>query len=237
MPRGVRLDLTGQRFGRLLVVERAGSVPASGGKATVVLWRVRCDCGTEKVMWSSAVRAAHGCGCVRTERARETRTTHGETAWGKCSAEYTAWKAMRRRCDDADGPSYALYAGRGIYVCPRWREDFASFLADMGRRPSSGHSVDRIDTNGSYTCGKCDDCATKAAPMNCRWADAKTQQRNRRDNNVVTVDGVTRTLADWAEVHGIHRHTLETRMRRGCPLSALFEQPRKRRPTARALRA
>jgi hypothetical protein len=227
MPRGQRLDLTGQRFGRLVVIERAGSLPKSNGRATVVLWRVKCDCGKDKVMWSTSIRVAQGCGCVRAEQLRAEATTHGETARGRCSAEYTAWKAMRRRCEDTDGPGHALYADRGIYVCARWRDDFAAFLASMGRRPSSAHSIDRINTDGSYTCGACEDCVANGAPANCRWATATEQQRNRRDNTTLTIDGETRLVIEWAEASGLTPSAIRARIARGWPTEHILRTSRR----------
>lgn len=81
---------------------------------------------------------------------------------------YNTWLNMKQRCSNEKSASYSHYGGRGIKVCERWEKSFASFLEDMGERPTKEHSIDRIDTNGDYT------------PKNCRWADKKTQTLNRR---------------------------------------------------------
>jgi hypothetical protein len=94
--------------------------------------------------------------------------THGES-WPYPTPEYMAWSSMLRRCYGVSSPKYRHYGGRGIAVCERWRENYEAFLADVGRRPERGYSIDRIDVNGNYE------------PRNVRWADAKTQRHNRRD--------------------------------------------------------
>lgn len=222
MPRGVRLDLTGQRFGRLVVIERAGSIPLNNPGSTMVLWRVRCECGTEKTVRANSLRESVSCGCAIAERNKRLFTTHGATRNYADTPEYVSWKAMRLRCSNPNNSGFALYGGRGIYVCQRWRESFADFLADMGTKPSARHSIDRVDPERSYTCGRCEDCVSRGAPANCRWSDPRTQQRNRRDNLVLTIDGVTRTAREWAEVKGVSFVLLRSRIRHGWPIEDLF---------------
>jgi hypothetical protein len=109
---------------------------------------------------------------------------------------------MRQRCQNPKNPSFAYYGGRGIVVCARW-SSFGLFLADVGRRPSSNHSLDRIDTNGHYE------------PGNVRWATAKVQNRNKRSNSELTIAGETLTVAEWAERTGVDPSTLHKRIRAG----------------------
>lgn len=115
---------------------------------------------------------------------------------------YSVWRYMLRRCIDPRDKAYAHYGGRGISVCDRWL-DRKAFVADMGPRPSHRHQIDRIDTNGNYE------------PGNCRWATPKEQSRNTRRNVLVTIDGHTRCVAEWAEVFGISPHRIHQRLKGG----------------------
>lgn len=106
------------------------------------------------------------------------------------SPEYRAWSHMRRRCFDTKATAYPRYGAKGIIVCPQWRNDFAAFLADMGRKPSPAHSIDRINNDGNYT------------PKNCRWATFTEQQNNKRNNMRVFYRGIEMTLAEAVRAAG-----------------------------------
>ncbi len=162
---GRLIDLTGQRFGRLVVQHRTGVYAGNGD----VLWRCNCDCGTSKDISGAALRkgVTVSCGCFNAENCAKINFSHG----GSFSAEYGAWKGMKRRCYNPKQNWYSLYGGRGIRVCPEWLNDFAQFFADMGVRPSTAHSLDRIDPDGNYE------------PSNCRWAAKDVQSRNRRTDS------------------------------------------------------
>lgn len=160
-------DLTGVRFGLLTVL-------GIEDRRRRVYWLCRCDCGGSRVVGGSDLtrgRADH-CGCLKGGRRRQAATKHGEAANGRCSKEYNTWTGMIKRCEEPRTNSYKDYGGRGISVCLRWRGSFEDFLADMGRKPSFGHSLDRIDADGNYE------------PSNCRWATSAEQARNRRPHGV-----------------------------------------------------
>jgi len=116
------------------------------------------------------------------------------------SSEYNAWSAMLKRCRKPNTRSYDDYGARGIKVCERWL-DFKNFMADMGQKLTAQHSLDREDNDGDYS------------PDNCRWATAKEQANNRRTCRLLTVNGVTKNVTQWAEYLGLNRHTVFDRLR------------------------
>lgn len=132
-----------------------------------------------------------GCQCVRSFK-------HGQTK----SKAYGVWRSMKQRCLNPKDENHYRYGGRGIAVCERWKDSFEAFLEDMGD-PPKGLSIDRIDNNGNYSCGICEQCLRNSWPKNCRWATSKTQQRNRRCNRWLVVDGERMTLAEASERFGM----------------------------------
>lgn len=201
MPRAI--DITGQRFGRLVALAREGSQKNEGWT-----WRCVCDCGSEVVSTSRNLRSGNtrSCGCLRRETTSARSRKHGASNGGgvrSAAKEYQTWQAMKDRCGNPDSESFATYGGRGIAVCERWRESFESFLADMGPKPSPSHSIDRIDNDGGY------------CPENCRWATPKEQARNTRKSLVIVAFGESMIAADWAERTGIPAATIKSRLRLG----------------------
>ena len=123
---------------------------------------------------------------------------HGMTR----SSEHRIWRNMRQRCENPNDDHYERYGAVGISVCERWSV-FENFLADMGPRPSSKHSIDRKDGTGNYE------------PGNCRWATALEQNNNLRTNIRIEHGGVTRTLGEWARIAGLRIETLRKRIKSG----------------------
>lgn len=121
---------------------------------------------------------------------------------GRARPEVLCWQEMIRRCHDPRKSRFGYYGGRGIVVAPEWRESFATFLRDMGPRPSPEHSIERKDNNGPY------------APWNCAWATRTVQARNKRNNRYLTAFGETRLLIEWAERYGLHKTTILSRIER-----------------------
>lgn len=138
---------------------------------------------------------------------------HGEAVGEKITPELRAWYGMHERCYCPTHQKYKIYGARGIRVCKRWRIDFRNFLADMGRRPSPRHSIDRIRVNGHYS------------PKNCRWATPEEQQRNKQNNRIVKFQGRKMSLAEAAELSGLRYGLIKRRIQIGWPPKYWFLPP------------
>lgn len=202
----MRID--GTRFGRLLALSEdlERSTPRHRK------WLCVCDCGKQKTIDVSSLRsgATQSCGCLHREAASLAARKHGMAG----TATHISWSSMIARCERVSNNRYAQYGARGISVCPRWREDFANFFADMGVRPP-GTSLDRIDVNGDYE------------PGNCRWATAAEQAANKRNTLRVEIDGETRRLMDWAGGRRLVYKRAHARLMLGMrPAKEWFEEAR-----------
>ena len=137
-------------------------------------------------------------------------TTHGEP---DSSPEYMAWIGMKDRCMNPKNKRYSFYGGRGITVCEAWQMSFSQFLSDMGRRPSSSHSLDRINNALGYS------------PGNVRWATKVEQARNKRSNHLLSFNNITQCLSAWAEETGIRANTIKERLNIGWSVEDALTRP------------
>ena len=156
------IDIKGQRFGRLTAVQMLGL-----DQHHKTRWLCRCDCGGETITTITTLRrgSSQSCGCFQRERAGDANRTHGAS---RLEIEYRTWSSMIRRCHNPNTKDFKNYGGRGIKVCPEWRASYPAFLTHVGRRPSPGHSIDRINNDGDY------------CPGNVRWVTRAEQMRNKR---------------------------------------------------------
>lgn len=129
--------------------------------------------------------------------------SHGAARRGAITPEYRVWARVIQVCTNPANPKYTDYGGRGIRVSEAWRASFETFLSDVGPRPSALHSLDRVDNDGPYAQG------------NCRWATRSEQQNNKRSNHLLTYQGATRTLAEWAAIYNLPKSLLGARVRAG----------------------
>ena len=199
------IDLTGQKFGRLLVLERAEN------RGKNIYWKCRCDCDKEIVVRGDHLKsgATSSCGCF----SNETHTKHGKAG----TPLYQIWGGIVQRCTNPQNPYYKNYGGRGVLLFPEWQNSFTAFYDYVSTLPNfgkEGYSLDRIDNNGNYE------------PNNVRWADRKTQLRNKRTNHIVEYNGVATCLVNAAEKSGINKNTLLKRARKGDTGEELFRPVR-----------
>lgn len=189
------LDLTGDRFGRLVVVRLSERINGA------IAWECICDCGSSKIARAGHLRSGEiqSCNCLKRERQAASVTTHGEARHSRSVPEYYTWQSAKSRCYQPSHPAYRLYGARGIRMCDAWLNNYEAFLQDVGRRPGRGYSLDRINVNGDYE------------PGNCRWVTAREQSNNRRCTT--RVDGVPLSIA--VERAGLKYNTVRTRMKRG----------------------
>jgi len=194
----------GDTFGRLTVVSLAENESRS--------FFCKCECGQNRTVLGKSLLSGNtkSCGC--------SRIKHGHSGGVRRSMapEYSVWQDMNRRCHSSSNRSFSSYGARGISVCDRWRNSFSSFYSDMGPRPTSSHSLDRINNDIGYS------------PENCRWATGKEQSRNTRRTRLLTVNGLTMSLSEWAERNGggLISTTISQRLKCGWPPELAVKEPK-----------
>lgn len=180
---GKRHQLKGRRFGMLKVLRFIGKrESAAFGRPG---WLCRCDCGGQKVYDSRmlAVGKAKTCGCASRKLISETLKTHGQSD----TALYRRYRTMLARCHNPRHDSYHKYGAVGVKVCQKWRESFATFLADVGHPPTPQHTLDRYpNRKGDYE------------PGNVRWATLGEQNNNKATNRRILYENRDLTLAQWS---------------------------------------
>lgn len=191
---GKLIDIVGQRFGQLIVLQRARSVDGNAR------WECQCDCGSApKIIWGNDLRRGKvvSCGCHKAAMASQRGTHHMST-----HPAYGSWRAAKARCEVPTTKGYEQYGGRGITMCERWH-DFDNFWVDMGKTWRPRLSIDRIENDKGYE------------PGNCRWATSKTQGRNRRNNRIIETPAGPMSVAAAAEKFGVKFNTIIARLRYG----------------------
>ena len=215
---GAFIDITGKKFGRLTAIEKAGT---AGDKQT--LWMCTCDCGNTVTVRGKHLRSGHtqSCGCLNIEKTRDPsckKSTHGM----KKTHLYSRWRNMKERCYNKNRTGYARYGGRGIEVCPEWRNSFETFrdwAMSNGydeNAPRGQYTLERKDNDGPY------------CPENCRWATYKEQANNRSSNDLITYNDETKTVKEWSERCGIPYPAFRARLIRGWDIARAMSTPIKR---------
>jgi hypothetical protein len=192
--------LVGMRFGKLVVTE------CLGRHKSRTYYLCYCDCGGTSEVSHSGLKngSTNSCGCSHWDHKRKHGLAH--------TSEYTAWQAMKARCSNPNADNHRWYAGTEID--PEWFNDFGAFIRDMGPKPTPSHSIERMDNGKGY------------GPGNCRWATQTEQCNNRRNSHFVIIDGIRKTIAEWAREVGTPYSTIQARIRRGWSEEDAIRGPR-----------
>lgn len=185
------IDLTGKKFGRWTVLERG-----ENGKNGYARWITKCECGNYSLVRTSDLKNnnSQSCGCLKKELCKKQHTTHGMIN----TRTYHIWEGIKTRCKNSKFIYFKYYGGRGIRYCKRW-ENFKNFFEDMGECPLD-KQIDRIDNNKGYF------------KENCRWVTSQENNRNKRNNTLITYNSETKCLTEWAEKIKINPRTLSDRI-------------------------
>ena len=208
---GKKIDLTGQRFGRLVVVKEIEK--RSNHR---IMWLCKCDCGNECVKCGNILRMgdSRSCGCLLSESSRSRVQKHDASTLKLRKV----FNSIRQRCLNPNNHDFYLYGARGITICDEWLDKQDGVVAFVQWALKNGYkeglSIDRIDNSKNYS------------PDNCRWVDYKTQARNTRINHLVTYEGETHCIAEWAEIKGVNYQFLLRRINSGWSIKDAFTIPK-----------
>lgn len=207
------LNLLGQKFGRLVVIERA-----ENNKHGQTRWKCKCDCGKFTVVAASDLKNGKikSCGCLSHELTAKRSTKHGL----RYTPNYKRWLHIKDRCLNPHNKDFNRYGGRGIKIYEEWVDDFKAFHDYVSILPhfgEKGYSLDRIDNDGNYE------------PNNLRWATKKQQANNREVKSVIEFNGEKFTLKQIAKKIGIGLSSIHRRIKRGDTMQELFRPPRTRK--------
>ena len=191
-------------YGRWTILDFLASSSSSKSRRVTA----RCRCGTVRDVLFGNLRSgiSRSCGCLSRELTARRFYKHGAS---HRTREYCSWRAMLTRCYNPRVKSYTIYGARGIRVCQRWRHNYIAFLHDVGPRPPNT-SLERRNVNGNYT------------PRNCYWATSQQQAWNTQRSRILTYQGVSLPLSEWARRLGLRHAALRTRLQRGWPLAKVL---------------
>ncbi len=208
MPKAI--DLSGNRYGRLMVIKKLGLVKNKR------IYECKCDCGNIKNISHSDLQSGRtkSCGCYRKEKMTEKNKTHGLSVEnGEITRLFRIWSGVKTRVLNKKSPVYKDYGGRGISIYESWMnyENFYKWAMDNGYGEKL--TLDRIDVNGNYE------------PNNCRWVNMKTQANNRRTNINITLGHTTKTLTQWCEIFELNYKTVQDRLKRNWNITRALTTP------------
>lgn len=202
-----KLNLVGKKINHLTVLECVGH------KGKKVLWKCLCDCGKYVYANTNALTGNHtiSCGCWKRNQLINRNTKHNQSK----TKLYNVWIAIKKRCNNNTDTNYPRYGGRGIKICNEWENDYNAFYQwSINNGYCEGLTIDRIDNNGDYT------------PLNCRWTNKYKQANNRSNNRIITINHISKTIAEWCRFYNTSETMIRARLSNGWePIKALTTPP------------
>lgn len=203
-------DLTGMRFGRLVVLHRVERFKTASGKRCTYYACV-CDCGNQTVVTAGHLTTGHtlSCGCAHKEQEEAWKSInykHGRTIDRTPTKSYLRWEQIKRRCYNPTDVSYPFYGEKGIKMWDGWTDNptaFCEYVESLDGYDVDGSTIDRIDYTKGYE------------PGNLRWISLAEQQRNKSSNRLITANGETHILQEWENITGLKRGVIAQRLERG----------------------